>query len=116
MTAPSAEILGQRLSDTQSYLASLGLISKGCDFQQEEAYLSCLPLLSLSPSLERKSRRNILTTSLAASFPFSSYQVNDMNGVIFGVNMQNNSLCCIDPFDDEKYENAGIAVEKTYGC
>lgn len=110
VTAPSAELLEQRLSDTKSYLASLGLISKDCDFRQEEAYLSCLPLLSLSPSLERKSRRNILTTSLAASFPFSSYQVNDMNGVIFGVNMQNNSLCCIDPFDDEKYENAGIAV------
>ena len=38
----------------------------------EQAFLSALPLLSLDPDVERKSRRNALTSGVAAAFPFAS--------------------------------------------
>ena len=88
----------------------MSLIVKRCDYQHEQAFRSSLPLLSLDPRIARKARRNILTNSLADAFPFSSFSINDPAGLMLGINLHNQSLCMIDPFDATRYEAPHIAV------
>ena len=70
--------------------------------------MSTLPVLALDPDIERKSRRNALTSGVAASFPFASYELSDKNGVFLGINMYNKTPVFLDPYDDYKYTNAQL--------
>ena len=110
VSAESAETLEQRISRVETLCASMSLIVKRCDYQHEQAFRSSLPLLSLDPCIARKARRNILTNSLAGAFPFSSFSINDPTGLMLGINLHNQSLCMIDPFDATRYEAPHIAV------
>ena len=49
--------------------------------------VSALPLLALDADVERKSRRNALTSGVAAAFPFASYELSDRNGIFLGLNL-----------------------------
>lgn len=110
VSAESAETLEQRISRVETLCASMSLIVKRCDYQHEQAFRSSLPLLSLDPRIARKARRNILTNSLAGAFPFSSFSINDPAGIMLGINLHNQSLCMIDPFDATRYEAPHMAV------
>lgn len=110
VSAESAETLEQRVSRVETLGASMSLIVKRCDYQHEQAFRSSLPLLSLDPRIARKARRNILTNSLAGAFPFSSFSINDPAGLMLGINLHNQSLCMIDPFDATRYEAPHMAV------
>lgn len=67
-------------------------------------------MLHLHPDIERKARRNVLTTSAAAAFPFSSYDIFDESGVFLGVNQHTGNVCMIDLFDSSKYSNGNISI------
>ena len=70
-----------------------------CLFQQEAALRSTMPFLYLDPSLERKSKRNVLTSGAASTYMFTSFELSDDNGILLGLNRHNNSLCIVDPFN-----------------
>ena len=110
VTASDPESLKLRVEEVQTLCTSMDYLSKRCVYKQEQAFLSSLPLLSLDADLERKGRRNILTESLAAAFPFSSFEVCDPEGILLGLNRHNNSMVMIDPFDTRKYLNANICI------
>jgi type IV secretory pathway VirB4 component len=64
----------------------------------------------MDADIERKSRRNALTTSVAAAFPFSSFEICDQNGIMLGINQHNRSVCIVDIFDSAKYSNANMSI------
>ena len=66
-----------------------------CLFQQEAALRSTMPFLHLDPSLERKSKRNVLTSGAASTYMFTSFELSDDNGILLGLNRHNNSLCIV---------------------
>ena len=70
-----------------------------------KAGFAALPLLALDPDVEWKSRRNALTSGVAAAFPFASYELSDRNGVFLGLNLYNRSPVFLDPYDDYKCES-----------
>ena len=121
VTADDAETLEYRVSSVETLCVSVDLLAKRCDYRHEQGFLSSLPLLYLDPDIERKSRRNALTTGVAASFPFASFELCDKRGIFIGKNMHNNSACMIVLFDRFKYNNGNIAwfgatgAGKTYG-
>ena len=84
---------------------SIDMIARRCDYKNEQAFLSALPLLALDADVERKSRRNALTSGVAAAFPFASYELSDRNGVFLGLNLYNRSPVFLDPYDDYKCES-----------
>ena len=67
------------------------------------------PLLNTDPDIERKSRRNALTSGVAAAFPFASYELTDQKGIFLGLNLYNRSPVFIDFYDDYKYTNGNFA-------
>ena len=105
VTAEDAETLEQRVTAVEKLCVSIDMIARRCDYKNEQAFLSMLPLLALDPDVERKSRRNALTSGVAAAFPFASYELSDRNGIFLGLNLYNRSPVFLDPFDDYKYTN-----------
>ena len=109
VTANDPETLEYRVSAVETLCVSIDMLAKRCDFKHEQGFLSSLPILHLDADIERKSRRNALTTGVAAAFPFASYELCDKSGIFLGKNLHNNSACMIDLFNRLKYNNGNIA-------
>lgn len=116
VTAEDAETLEQRVTAVEQLCVSVDMIARRCDYKQEQAFLSTLPVLALDPDVERKSRRNALTSGVAAAFPFASYELSDKNGVFLGINMYNKTPVFLDPYDDYKYTNGNWWIGGSSGA
>ena len=110
VTAEDEETIERNVSDVITLCASMDIVCKRADYKHEQGFLSALPTVSLDADLERKSRRNVLTDSLAAAFPFSSLEVYDPEGIFLGLNKYNNSVAILDFFDADKYSNANACI------
>lgn len=110
VTADNAEDLEMRTNDVITLCASMNMIVKRADYKHEQCFLSMLPTLSLDADIERKARRNVLTDSLAAAFPFSSFEIYDPGGIFLGLNKYNSSVAILDIFDSDKYSNANGCI------
>ena len=116
VTADDPETLEQRVTAVEKLCVSIDMIARRCDYKNEQAFLSALPLLALDQDVERKSRRNALTSGVAAAFPFASYELSDRNGVFLGLNLYNRSPVFLDPYDDYKYTNGNCWIGGSSGA
>ena len=114
--ADDPETLEQRVTAIEKLCVSVDMIARRCDYKQEQAFLSALPLLILDPDVERKARRNALTSGVAAAFPFASYELSDRNGIFLGLNMYNRSPVFLDFYDDYKYTNGNCWIGGSSGA
>ena len=95
--------LHQTVKELQTTLGSLLLAGKTATLQMEEGFKSTLPM-----GLDRLYvARNMDTSSLASTFPFTSAILTQNKGVMYGVNQQNGSLIIFDRFS---LENANEVV------
>lgn len=116
ITADSRDLLDHRFKYLKRTIKSgLGADIVRPSFQMEQAFSSALPLCKLSRSLERKMRHNILSGGLSTMYPFLSYEMQDPNGIMMGVNRNNNSLVSVDIFDREAHVNANGVILGTSG-
>jgi hypothetical protein len=116
VTAPDPETLEQRVTEVEKLCVSVDMIARRCDYKNEQAFLSALPTLQTDPDIERKARRNALTSGVAAAFPFASYELSDRNGVFLGLNMYNRSPVFLDIYDDYKYTNGNVWIGGSTGA
>lgn len=110
VTAADEEELEIRVADVMTLCSSMSMVAKRADFKHEQCFLSALPILSVDADIERKARRNVLTDSLAAAFPFSSFEIYDQNGIFLGLNKYNSSVAILDFFDSDKYSNGNTCI------
>jgi conjugal transfer ATP-binding protein TraC len=101
--AESLEELQSVTSRLESTLGSLLLISKTASLQMEDAFTSTIPA-GMDKMLIT---RNMDTTSLATTFPFTSSDLTMDEGIMYGVNKHNGSLIIFDRFS---MENANTVV------
>ena len=116
VSAQTYEELLWRKRQMTDMLKSMDMQVSECSFQQEAAFRSVLPLLQMDPGLEKKSRRNVLTSGAASAYPFCSFEMSDDNGVLLGVNRNNNSLCIVDLFNSKVHKNANLVLLGTSGA
>ena len=103
LAGDSVEILDTKTKELTSLLASNLLVVKPSTLQMEEGYKTTLPT-----GIDKLFiTRNMDTTSLASTFPFTSYEISHPNGILYGVNTINNSLAIVDRFS---FENANEVV------
>lgn len=87
----------------QSSLGSLLIVSKKATLQMDEGFKTTLPM-----GVDRLLvTRNMDTTSLATTFPFTSSELTMETGIVYGINEHNDSLVIFDRF---KMENANMVV------
>lgn len=83
--ADDPDTLEQRVTAVETLCVASDMLAKRCEYKHEAAFLSFLPLLISDPDIERKSRRNALTSGVAASFPFASFELSDQKGIFLGL-------------------------------
>ncbi len=103
LAADSIESLDTKTKKLSSLLASNLLVIKAATLQMEEGFKTTLP-----GGIDKLFiTRNMDTTSLASTFPFTSYEISHPNGILYGINTINSSLAIIDRFS---FENANEVV------
>ncbi|MBU1127019.1 MAG: ATP-binding protein [Patescibacteria group bacterium] len=101
--ADSLEELNQTTKEVVSTLGSLLIVAKSAAFEIEDAFKATIPT-----SVDRLMiTRNMDTTSLATTFPFTSSELTANEGILYGINEYNDSLVIFDRFT---LENANSVV------
>ncbi len=103
LAAPEQKSLNEIGKGVESTLASLLLTGKKATLQMEEGFLTTQPLCDDQLLITR----NMDTTSLATTFPFTSSELTANEGVLYGINEHNDSLIIFDRFS---LENANEVV------
>lgn len=116
VSAATLDELQWRKQQMTDLMKSMDIQVGDCLFQQEAALRSTMPFLYLDPSLERKSKRNVLTSGAASTYMFTSFELSDDNGILLGLNRHNNSLCIVDPFNTKVNKNATFTICGTSGA
>lgn len=116
VSARTYEELMWRKQQMTDMLKSMDMYVSDCSFQQEDALRTVMPFLQISPKLEKKSKRNVLTSGAASTYLFTSFEMSDDTGVLLGINRHNNSLCIVDLFDTKKNKNANLNLLGTSGA
>ena len=116
VSARTYEELMWRKQQMTDMLKSMDMYVSDCSFQQEDALRTVMPFLQMSPKLEKKSKRNVLTSGAASTYMFTSFEMSDDTGVLLGINRHNNSLCIVDLFDTKKNKNANLNLLGTSGA
>jgi len=101
--ADSEKELDTVTKEIDSTLSSLLIVSKQATLEQEEGFKSTLPLFR-----DKLSQwRNVDTTSLAMTFPFSTASLTRNEGILYGLNQHDGSLIIFDRFT---LENANAVI------
>ncbi len=105
LSADTIEKLNQTSKEIESTLASLLIIPKYATLQMEEGFKTTLPLALDFLNITR----NMDTTSLATTFPFTSSELTANEGIMYGINENNGSLIIFDRFTLENYNSVIFA-------
>ncbi len=107
--AASEEELNNITKRIESTLASVLLVSKHATLDMQKGFLSSAPfgrdVLTIT--------RNMDTTSLATTFPFTTAELSSDTGILYGINSQNDSFIIFDRFS---LENSNLTVFATSGA
>ena len=93
--ANSLNDLEEKTKNIETILASHLFYTKNATYQQLDAYESTLP--KAKDLINQK--RNLDGTALSLTFPFISSELVQENGILYGINKNNNSLVIIDRFN-----------------
>lgn len=103
LSADSLGELEEATKQLKTTLASLLITAKTATLQMEDGFKSTIPMAQDKLYITR----NMDTTSLASTFPFTSAVLTQNKGVMYGINQQNGSLIIFDRFS---LENANEVV------
>jgi len=92
-------------SEIKSILEAKLVYLKPALFQQEQGYKSTLPLGNDLLNVHSK----LNSSPLSSLFPFTSFDLTDNKGILYGVNRHNSSLVIFDRFKLENYNSIMFA-------
>lgn len=101
--ADSLDELSFVQNKVESVFGQQMIFSKVASSQQEQGLNSTIPQMSDQLQI----RRNMNTGAISTSFPFTSADLTQDNGILYGINMHNNGLVIFDRFS---LENANMVV------
>ena len=104
------------ISKIEGISQSKGIQTRRANFRQEEVFKSCMPIMENNRLIKNIAKRNVLTSSLIATYPFISSTIFDEDGIFIGTNIYNDSLVFINRYDTKKYKNANICIFGTSGA
>lgn len=109
IAADSIKELNTITQQVQSTLGSLLIMAKVASLSMEDAFKTTLPYSKDKLLITR----NMDTTALSTTFPFTSSELSDNKGILYGINAHNESLVIFDRFS---LENANMLVLATSGA
>lgn len=107
--ANSLDELNNISRQIESLLGSLLIVAKHAMLDQKEGFLSTAPYGQDRLAITR----NMDTTSVATTFPFTSAELSSDKGILYGINSQNESFIIFDRFS---LENGNMTIFATSGA
>lgn len=104
------EELKNQINKIEEILQNSGLKSKKSYFIQEQTILANLPLNKNNDDIKKAVKKNILTDGIRGTYPFITSTIYDEKGILYGTDINSNSLIIIDKFDREKYKNSNTCI------
>ena len=104
------EELKNQINKIEEILQNSGLKCKKTYFRQEQTILANLPLNKNNNDIKKAVKRNILTDGIKGTYPFITSTIYDEKGILYGTDINNNSIIIIDKFDREKYKNSNTCI------
>lgn len=101
--AKSKEELDTLTKQLESTLGGKLVFTKYANLQMEQGFNSSLP----TGTDELRITRNMDTDSLSTTFPFTSSELTQSDGILYGINRHNNGLILFDRFT---LENANMVI------
>ena len=101
--AHSLEELNSTTKQLENILGGMMILTKPASLQMPEGFKSSIPTAENALGI----MRNMDTTSLATTFPFTSSELTSNEGVMYGLNEHNGSLVVFDRFN---LENANMTI------
>ena len=92
--ADTVDQLNRLTKEVDSTLSSIMIVAKQATLEMEEGFKSTLPMFYDKLAVWR----NMDTTSLAMTFPFSTASLTRNEGIIYGINQHDGSLMIFDRF------------------
>ena len=96
---------------------------KSKSVKMEYSHLDCLryfkmtsPFLNIQSEIMRRTGHNFLTSTLPSIYNYTTFQLFDPNGYMFGVNMNNGALVAINNFNTKIYKNGNMLILGTTGA
>ena len=99
ISANSEDELTFVTNKVETLLGQQMVLTKAASAQQEQGLNSTIPQFAD----ELQIRRNMDTEALSTTFPFTSADLTQDSGVLYGVNLHNNGLIIFDRFSLENY-------------
>jgi type IV secretory pathway VirB4 component len=97
----SEEELQKVETEMRTILESKLVYAKPALFQQDDAFLSVLPVQDDRLMVHSK----LNTSPISSFFPFVSFDLSSDNGILYGINRHNGSLVLFDRFSLENYNS-----------
>lgn len=94
----------------QDAMTAYDLTLKNLNGNHDIALSASVPLCTIENRVLRFARRNILSGDFGSAYPFTSYEINDPNGVMLGRNKANNSPLFLDLFNRYIYSNGNCVI------
>lgn len=104
------EELKNQINKIEEILQNSGLKLKKSYFRQEQTILANLPLNKNNDDIKKAVKKNILTDGIRGTYPFITSTIYDEKGILYGTDINSNSLIIIDKFDREKYKNSNTCI------
>jgi uncharacterized protein DUF87 len=106
LTSPTARELQSGAEKIESAARSILCQIQPCTFRMLDGYLAGRPI-----GVDRLGRKRVLDTSaLVTFFPWLEADLQEPGGVLIGRNRATGAPVLVDPFDQQRYANANIAV------
>lgn len=99
ISAKSEDELAFITHKVETLLGQQMVLTKAASAQQEQGLNSTIPQFTD----ELQIRRNMDTGALSTTFPFTSADLTQDNGILYGINLHNNGLIIFDRFSMENY-------------
>jgi Helicase HerA, central domain len=106
LTSPTARELESGAEKIGSAARSILCQIEPCTFRMLDGYLAATPI-----GVDRLGRKRVLDTSaLVTFFPWLEADLQEPGGLVIGRNRATGAPVLVDPFDQQRYANANIAV------
>jgi hypothetical protein len=106
----TARELGDYMRRIESILKTRANIKVDTCFDCAEEYFAMtMPLLFITKPFKRI-KHNFLTEELAPLYPMTAFNLYDPRGWVPGINKENSSLCAINLFNHQLYNNANLVI------
>ena len=110
IAADSARELVKRRAKIVRELKSSQIVCGDSYARNEECFMTYLPLDKPHPAIMKKGKRNFLTSSITSCYPFTSVEVCDQQGIMFGLNRMTGSFVALDIFNTQRFSNANMIL------